>query len=74
MSLFPVGISYITQVPLVDPVSGWNLFAAAMTSIQGLRSDLISRVHTRASTSNIAGVFPLYYDSSNGTSLQGIAR
>lgn len=74
MSLFPVGISYNFQVLLVDPVSGWSLFAAAMTSNQGLLSDLISRVHTRASTSTIPGLFPVYYDSGNGTSLQGTAR
>jgi len=74
MSLFPVGILYEFQVPLADSVSGWSLFAAAMTSNQGLRSDLISKVFNRANNRTIPGVFPVYYDSSQGPALQGVAR
>ena len=54
-------------------VIGWSVVAAAMTTNVGLRSELILRVYHRAS-SFIPGVFPVYYDSVNGTSLHGIAR
>ncbi|KAF8497594.1 hypothetical protein F5888DRAFT_301200 [Russula emetica] len=55
-------------------VSSWSLFAAAMTSNQGLRSDLITKVFNRANNRTIPGVFPVYYDSSLGLALQGVAR
>lgn len=58
----------------VDDFLGWNLFVAAMTSNQGLRSDLISRVHNRASFNVSAGVFPLSYDSTHGSTILGVAR
>ena len=74
MSLFPVGILHKFQVLLADRVSGWSLFAAAMTSNQGLRTDLISRITNRAFNRSIPGLFPVYYGSSNGTSIQGVAR
>ena len=65
---------YNSEILLHDLVIGWSLFTAAMTTNNpGLRSELISRVFHRAS-STTPGVFPVYYDSSNGTSLQGIAR
>jgi hypothetical protein len=54
-------------------ISSWNLFVAAMTSNQGLRSDLISRVHNRASFNVSAGVFPLSYDSTHGSTIMGVA-
>jgi hypothetical protein len=41
-----------------------------MTTNQGLRSELISRVHKRASTFTIPGVFPLYYGSADGSTTQ----
>ena len=44
-----------------------------MTSNQGLRSELISKVSNRA-LSQVSGVFPVYYDSSQGTVIQGAAR
>ncbi len=44
-----------------------------MTTNQGLRSELIERVYKQMAT-DIPGVFPVYYDSVNGTSLQGMAR
>ena len=47
---------------------------AAMTTNQGLRSELIERVLKRMYTDALPGVFPVYYDSVNGTSLRGIAR
>ena len=74
MSLFPVGILYKLQILLADPVPGWSLFAAAMTSNQGLRSDLITKVFNRANNHTIPVVFPVYYDSSLGSALQGVAR
>jgi hypothetical protein len=74
MSLFLVSILYKFQVLSADPVSGWNLFAAAMTSNQGLRSELITKVFNRANNRTIPGVFPVYYGSSLGQALQGVAR
>ena len=53
---------------------GWNLFAAAMAQNGGLREDLISRIHSRASFNVSAGVFPLSYDSSQGSTINGAAR
>ena len=55
---------------------GWSSFAAAMTTNtnQGLRTRLIEMVFKRMSMDNVNGVFPVYYDSINGTSLLGIAR
>ncbi|KAH9993299.1 hypothetical protein BJV74DRAFT_916837 [Russula compacta] len=54
-------------------VSGWNLFVAGMTPDGDLRSNLISRVHERASFNISAGAFPLNYDSSSGNTLGGAA-
>jgi hypothetical protein len=54
-------------------VSSWNLFVAAMTSDQDLRTNIISKVHNRASFNGSAGVFPLSYDSTLGTAIQGVA-
>ncbi|SRR6266404_4584506 len=55
-------------------VLGWNLFVAAMTSNQDLRTNLISRVHNRASFNLSAGVFPFRYDSTHGSTILGGAR
>ncbi|KAH8988003.1 hypothetical protein EDB86DRAFT_2832105 [Lactarius hatsudake] len=60
----------------LDPsvaVSSWNLFVAAMTPNQDLRTVLISRVHNRASYNASAGVFPLNYDSTSGAAILGRA-
>ena len=54
--------------------SGWNMFVAAMTSNQDLRTKLISRVHNRASFNQSAGVFPVNYDSGTGATILGGAR
>ncbi|KAI9459211.1 hypothetical protein BJY52DRAFT_387895 [Lactarius psammicola] len=54
-------------------LSSWNLFVAAMTSNQNLRTNLISRVHNRASFNASAGVFPLIYDSTHGSTILGVA-
>ncbi|KAF8497622.1 hypothetical protein F5888DRAFT_1803621 [Russula emetica] len=55
-------------------VSSWSLFVAAMTNDEPLRSELIVRVSDRSSNTSIpASVFSVYYDSANGTSLQGVA-
>ncbi|KAI9513397.1 hypothetical protein F5148DRAFT_990760 [Russula earlei] len=57
----------------VVAVSSWNLFVAAMTTDQGLRSNLISRVHNKAFSNASVGVFPVIYDSLHGTTIQGAA-
>ena len=62
------------QVLSSDPALGWSLFAAAMTTNQSLRSELISRVSDRASSTNTSGIFPVYYGSGDGTTVQGVAR
>ncbi|KAI0278702.1 hypothetical protein BGY98DRAFT_916704, partial [Russula aff. rugulosa BPL654] len=51
-------------------VSSWSSFVAAMTTNQGLRSELIERVYNRMAMYSLPGVFPVYYDSVNGTSVQ----
>jgi hypothetical protein len=50
------------------------LFAAAMTTDEDLRSQLIGKVHNRASFNISAGVFPVYYGSADGSTSQGVAR
>ena len=45
-----------------------------MTTIQDLRSQLVLRVHNRASFNMSAGVFPVNYGSGNGSTIQGVAR
>ena len=47
---------------------------AGMTSNEDLRTNLISRVHNRASFNESVGVFPLSYDSTHGTAISGVAR
>ncbi|KAF8497612.1 hypothetical protein F5888DRAFT_1923669 [Russula emetica] len=54
-------------------VSSWSLFAAAMTKNQNLSSELISRVSNRASSTNLSGVFPVFYGSIDGSTLRGAA-
>jgi len=44
-----------------------------MTTNPDLHMELILRVYNQ-SIATIPGVFPVYYDSTNGTSLKGIAR
>ena len=65
---------YNVYILLADDVLGWNLFAAAMTPNQSLRSQLISKVHNRASFNTSAGAFPVEYNSADGSSVQGVAR
>ena len=76
MSLCLVGIRMILNFSLLaNLVIGWNLFVAAMTSDQGLRSKLIASVSDRSTIITFpASVFSVYYSSANGTSLQGVAR
>ena len=52
-------------------ILGWTLFAAAMTSDPDLCTNLISRVHNRASYNATAGVFPVLYNSTSGLIDQG---
>jgi len=62
-------LSYDTSVT----VSSWNLFVAAMTSNEDLRTNIISSVHNRASYNLSAGAFPLNYDSTHGSTILGVA-
>ena len=63
---------------VVDPFPslGWSLFVAAMTTNKGLSSGLIWRVFntTGSSKSTTNPAFAVYYDSANGTPLQGVGR
>jgi hypothetical protein len=58
-----------------DAVLGWNLFVAAMTPNDALRSSLITRIHNRASLfgSQRMGIFPLCY-TMNGSDVSGLAK
>ncbi|KAH9064488.1 hypothetical protein EDB87DRAFT_1241631 [Lactarius vividus] len=56
-----------------DAASSWTLFVAAMTSDEGLSTNLISRVHNRASLNTSMGVFPVFYDSTSGSTTRGEA-
>jgi Domain of unknown function (DUF1793) len=69
-----VGLFSIAHVLLVDVLLGWNLFVAAMTSNENLRSSLINSIHNRASYNTTDGVFPLNYATSDGVALSGQAR
>ncbi|KAI0289968.1 DUF1793-domain-containing protein [Russula brevipes] len=53
--------------------SSWTSFVAAMTPDQNLCSHLISRIHNRASLNTSVGVFPVTYDSTQGSTIQGVA-
>jgi len=46
---------------------------AAMTPDQNLCSHLISRIHNRASLNTSMGVFPVTYDSTQGSTILGVA-
>jgi hypothetical protein len=65
---------------LTDSVLGWNLFAAAMTTNEDLRSQLISKIHNWASyntngSAGLAGdVFPVNYYNDFGSTIGGVAR
>jgi len=65
---------YYVYILMVDVLLGWNLFVAAMTQDGELCSHLISSVHNRASFNTTSEVFPLNYDSSHGSTIQGAAR
>ena len=66
---------YYLKVLSTDGVLGWNLFAAAaMTSNEDARSQLILKVHNRANYNLSAGVFPVEYGSADGSTLRGVAR
>ncbi|KAH8978969.1 hypothetical protein EDB86DRAFT_3108313 [Lactarius hatsudake] len=56
-----------------DAASSWTLFVAAMTSDKDLSTNLISRVHTRASYNASMAVFPVFYDSASGSATRGEA-
>ena len=63
----------IFYIPLTDVLVGWNLFVAAMTPYDNLRSNLIERIYNRsqlfAAASGGPGVFPLNYYSANGSDI-----
>ena|SRR6266702_2804142 len=74
-SQYQVGrVLHLKSSKLMCFLLGWNLFVAAMTSNQDLSTNLISRVHNRASFNVSAGVFPLSYDSTHGSTILGVAR
>ncbi|KAI0292858.1 hypothetical protein BC826DRAFT_1186270 [Russula brevipes] len=64
---------YYPNVTEDTTVSAWNMFAAAMTSDDELRSILIARLNNRANLNNTSGVgaFPLLYDNNNGSAVEG---
>ncbi|KAH9022001.1 hypothetical protein EDB85DRAFT_2152001 [Lactarius pseudohatsudake] len=72
LSNFGLPVDSLNTDPNVA-ISSWNLFVAAMTSNQDLRTNLISRVHNRASFNASSGVFPLSYDSTEGSTILGAA-
>ena len=61
---------------MANGVPAWNLFVAAMTPNNDLRANLISRVHNRASSfgSQNMGIFPVSYNSFNGSDVSGMAK
>jgi len=61
---------------LANTVPAWNLLAAAMTPNNDLRLNLISRIHNRASSfgSQNMGIFPVRYDSFDGSDLSGLGN
>ena len=73
----PVGISgYSILTRAGWRRSGWNLFVAAMTPSNELRSDRITKVHNRASLfgNQSLGIFPVMYGSTDGSDVSGMAR
>ncbi|KAH8997908.1 hypothetical protein EDB92DRAFT_1305914 [Lactarius akahatsu] len=63
--------SYSADIKIT--ASSWTLFVVAMTSDEDLSTNLISRVHSRASLNTSVGVFPVYYDSASGLTYRGEA-
>lgn len=57
---------------MADAALAWNMFAAAMTSDDELRSILIARLNNRANLNNTSGVgaFPLFYNNNNGSAVE----
>ena len=67
-------ISYILSLTFI-PSLGWSLFVAAMTPNTGLRSGLVSKVYNGTSVSRATNpAFAVYYNTTNGTPLQGVNR
>jgi hypothetical protein len=57
------------------PSLGWTLFVAAMTSNQGLCSELIYKVVNATITSKASDpAFAVYYDAASAAPLQGVVR
>ncbi|KAH9077812.1 hypothetical protein EDB83DRAFT_2514525 [Lactarius deliciosus] len=72
LSAFGVPVdSYSADMKII--ASSWTLFVAAMTSDEDLLTNLVSRVHSRASLNTSVGVFPVYYDSASGLTYRGEA-
>ena len=66
--------SYILSLTFI-PSLGWSLFVAAMTPNPGLRSGLVSKVYMGTVVSrNTNPAFAVYYNTTNGTPLQGVNR
>ncbi|KAI0292867.1 hypothetical protein BC826DRAFT_402854 [Russula brevipes] len=70
---FGLPSDYYPNVTEDTTVSAQNMFAAAMTSDDELRSILIARLNNRANLNNTSGVgaFPLLYDGNNGSGVEG---
>ncbi len=60
--------------PQNNPLVDWTMFTAGASNDTTVRDTLISLVHTKAGSNVSAGVFPLTYNPSNGTSISGQAR
>ncbi|KAK0246464.1 DUF1793-domain-containing protein [Armillaria nabsnona] len=66
------GIQYDSSVTN-EAKSHWTMFTAGASNDTTVRDTLISLVHTKAGSNVSAGVFPLTYNPSNGTSIIGQA-
>ncbi|KAK0246466.1 hypothetical protein EDD85DRAFT_874820, partial [Armillaria nabsnona] len=67
-----VSVSLISSTDL-HPSTDWTMFTVGASNDTTVRDTLISLVHTKAGSNVSAGVFPLTYDPSNGTSISGQA-
>ncbi|KAI9433068.1 hypothetical protein H4582DRAFT_2082873 [Lactarius indigo] len=56
-----------------NAASSWTVFVAAMTPNPDLRTNLLSRVHSRASYNASMSVFPVFYDGASGSATRGEA-
>ncbi|KAK0421468.1 hypothetical protein EV421DRAFT_1884652 [Armillaria borealis] len=55
-------------------VFDWTMFAAGASSDTTVRDTLVTLVHAKVGSNTSAGIFPLSYDPSNGSTISGRAR